>query len=109
MIRYSGLRSTYKKSGVSRSDVDRGECRSTKEWIAIIGLDERIGAISMENQRVCGDLFSIAWLCTRVSWYHSDFIYDFCVSSLPEEIAAGRVTAWITSRATACTSPTTRT
>ena len=101
--------STYEKSEVSRSDVDPGECRSTKERIEIIGLNERIRAISRKDQRVCGDLFSIAFLFTRVSWYHSDFIYDFCVSSLPDEIAEGRVRAWRISRATACTSPTTRT
>jgi len=51
---------------------------------------------------------SIAWRFTWVSSYHSDFNYDFYVSFLPEEIAAARVTAWKISRATACTSPTTR-
>jgi len=51
---------------------------------------------------------SIAWRFTWVSSYDSDFNYDFYVSFLPEEIAAARVTAWKISRATACTSPTTR-
>jgi predicted dithiol-disulfide oxidoreductase (DUF899 family) len=96
-------------SEVSRSDVDPGERRSTKERIEIIGLNKRMCAISRKNQRVCGALFSIAWLFSRVSSYQSDFIYDFYVSYLPQEIAAGRVTAWRISRATACASPPTRT
>ena len=43
----------------------------------------------------------IACRFTWVSSYHSDFIYDFCISSLPEKIAAGSVTAWKISRAAA--------
>jgi adenine deaminase len=39
--------STYKKSEISRFQVDPGDCRSTKEWREIIGLEERMNAISL--------------------------------------------------------------
>jgi predicted dithiol-disulfide oxidoreductase (DUF899 family) len=51
---------------------------------------------------------SIAWRFTWGSSYLSDFMYDFDVSFLPTEIAAARVTAWQSSQATTCTSPTTQ-
>jgi molybdopterin synthase sulfur carrier subunit len=47
-------------------------------------------------------------LRSSVSSYHSDFNYDFCVSSLSEEIAPAGITAWAVARAIACTSPTPR-
>jgi sulfur-carrier protein len=46
-------------------------------------------------------------LRSSVSSYHSDFNYDFCVSSRPEEIAPAGVASWKISRAAACTSPAT--